>query len=403
MTGQVSDPADVLSSTEESQVQSALDDLQSEDGIQLYVVYVDSFDGAQPPPGRTRRSSESTLGNGDVLFAVATEDRRDGYHVGPNTDVTESGLADLVSGDVESQLGSGDWSAAAVTLADGIQSGDASGSGSGSGDGGGGGSPRRAARDRRRGWWGLRAGAQPAPQEADRGGPPRAAEERAAAEAAARDPYHGTTTEQLTFRASERAARPGRGGQDLRDRPGLRPLAVRRAAGRRFPGGAGPVEGRAVPGVHHPAGARRRHPRGRADPAPHAHRAAAADRLRRARLAGQAEAYARLRRAAGVRAAVAGRARPGHRHGPGGRCRRPSGRCRTCGSGTPRPPWCRRRGQRRPRPARGSTWPSRPSPTAGPSWTRGARPGRCRPSGPPRTRWPRAGRCSRRWAGSARS
>src|ERR1700712_4462713 len=117
VTGQVSDPADVLSSTEESQVQSALDDLQSEDGIQLYVVYVDSYDGAQPATWANQAFQQSTLGNGDVLFAVAAEDHRDGYHVGPNTDVTQTGLADLVSGDVESQLGSGDWSAAAVTLA----------------------------------------------------------------------------------------------------------------------------------------------------------------------------------------------------------------------------------------------------------------------------------------------
>jgi hypothetical protein len=197
VTSQVTDTADVLSSSEESQVQSALDDLQAEDGTQLYVVYVDSFDGVAPGAWASQAFEESALGNNDVLFAVATEDRRDGYYVGPNTDVTEADLSDLVTNDVEPELGQGDWATAAVTLADGLQS----GGGSSGGDGGGGalavlvgiavvgGGGYALVRSRRR----KKQAAASA----------RAAEERAAAEAAARDPHHGTSTEQLTFRASE--------------------------------------------------------------------------------------------------------------------------------------------------------------------------------------------------------
>jgi hypothetical protein len=204
VTAQVTDQADVLSSTEESQVQSALDDLQAEDGTQLYVVYVDSFDGVAPGTWASQSFGMSALGNNDVLFAVATEDSRDAYYVGPNTDVTEAGLSNLISNDVEPELGQGDWATAAVTLADGIQSGDASAGGSSSDGGGGGGGGAlavllgiavvggggyAAVRSRRR----KKQAAASA----------RAAEERAAAEAAARDPHHGTSTEQLTFRASE--------------------------------------------------------------------------------------------------------------------------------------------------------------------------------------------------------
>src|SRR4051794_26388194 len=198
VTGQVTDEADVLSSAEESQVQSALDDLQAEDGTQLYVVYVDSFDGVQPEDWASQSFEASALGNNDVLFAVATEDRRDGYHVGPNTDVTSADLADLVSGDVEPELAQQDWATAAVTLADGIQSGDAGGSG----DGGGGGALAALVGIAVVGGGGyalLRRRRTKKQAEATA----RAARERAAAEEAARDPHHGTSTEQLTFRASE--------------------------------------------------------------------------------------------------------------------------------------------------------------------------------------------------------
>jgi uncharacterized membrane protein YgcG len=200
VTSLVTDQADVLSSSEEAKVQSALDDLQAEDGTQLYVVYVDSFDGVQPGTWAKETFQESTLGNNDVLFAVATADHRDGYYVGPNTDLTEAGLSDFVSKDVEPDLGNGDWATAAVTLADGIQSGDAGSGGSGDGGGGGafavlvgiavvGGGGYALVRRRRR----TKQAAAAA----------RAAEERAAAEAAARDPHHGTSTQQLTFRSSE--------------------------------------------------------------------------------------------------------------------------------------------------------------------------------------------------------
>src|SRR4051794_1814976 len=198
VTGQVTDEADVLSSAEESQVQSALDDLQAEDGTQLYVVYVDSFDGVQPESWASQSFEASALGNNDVLFAVATEDRRDGYHVGPNTDLTSADLADFVSSDVEPELAQQDWATAAVTLADGIQSGDAGGSG----DGGGGGALAALVGIAVVGGGGyalLRCRRTKKQAEATA----RAARERAAAEGAAPDPYHGTSTEQLTFRASE--------------------------------------------------------------------------------------------------------------------------------------------------------------------------------------------------------
>jgi hypothetical protein len=198
VTSQVTDEADVLSSTEESQVHKALDDLQAKDGTQLYVVYVDSFDGVQPTAWAGQAFEQSALGENDILFAVATEDRRDAYHVGPHTDVTAAEMSRIVTKDVEPELGQGDYATAAVSLADGIESG---GAGSG-GDGGGGGALAVLVGIAVVGGGGyalLRRRRTKKQAEATA----RAARERAAAVEAARDPYHRTSTEQLTFRASE--------------------------------------------------------------------------------------------------------------------------------------------------------------------------------------------------------
>ena len=45
-TEQLTDNADVLDSGQEQQVQDAITQLQEADGTQLYVVFVDTFDGA---------------------------------------------------------------------------------------------------------------------------------------------------------------------------------------------------------------------------------------------------------------------------------------------------------------------------------------------------------------------
>lgn len=199
----VVDEVDVLDGGEEAEVQAAVQELQAEDGIELTVVYVDSFDGLSGAQWADQTFDLAGLGANDVLLAVATEQQRVGYRAGENPSVTDAELSSLVSGDVTPQLEQGDWTAATVALADGIRDGGtAAGSGAGgSGDGGGGalavvlglavlgGGGYALARSRKR----KRAAAASA----------KAAEERAAAEAAARDPHHGTSTEQLTFRASE--------------------------------------------------------------------------------------------------------------------------------------------------------------------------------------------------------
>jgi hypothetical protein len=189
-TEQLTDAADVLSSSEEQQVDNALGELQ-DDGTTLYVVYVDDFGDLAGPAWAQQAFQLRGLGQGDAILAVATETRSVGYGTGPGTEVSGSELGEIVSKDVEPKLSDGDWAGAAITLADELKPGDGGAGALGVLAGiavvGGGGYALLRSRRKRKA---ARAAEQ-------------AARARAEAEAAARDPYHGTPTEQLKFRASE--------------------------------------------------------------------------------------------------------------------------------------------------------------------------------------------------------
>ncbi|WP_448616333.1 TPM domain-containing protein [Modestobacter sp. URMC 112] len=186
-TEPVTDQVDAL---DDDQVQAAIDALRDEDGTQLYVVYVDSFDGLQAGEWADQSFAERGMGAGDVLFAVATEDRLAGYSEGVDR-LTGEQIDDVLVSEVEPYLADQDWTGAAVAMAEGLAPGGGGGAVlavlAGIAVVGGGGYVLTRNRQRRR------AAAASA----------KAAEERAAAEAAARDPHHGTSTQQLTFRASE--------------------------------------------------------------------------------------------------------------------------------------------------------------------------------------------------------
>jgi hypothetical protein len=186
-TDAVTDQVGVL---DVDQVQAAVDQLRDEDGTQLSVVYVESFDGLSGGAWADQAFDERGMGAGDVLFAVATEDRIVGYSEEVER-LDGAQVDDIVVSEVEPYLADQDWTGAAVAMAEGLA------------PGGGGGAALAAVaaiavvggggyvlvRNRNR----KRAAAASA----------KAAEDRAAAEAAARDPHNGTSTEQLTFRGSE--------------------------------------------------------------------------------------------------------------------------------------------------------------------------------------------------------
>jgi uncharacterized membrane protein YgcG/tetratricopeptide (TPR) repeat protein len=102
-------------------IETALDELQTEAGTQLFVVFVDSFDGASGDDWTAQTAQISGLGGNDVLFAVATGDRRYGFQVVESEDYTEDGVQSMVDRRVEPLLADEDWTGAAVAFAEGLQ------------------------------------------------------------------------------------------------------------------------------------------------------------------------------------------------------------------------------------------------------------------------------------------
>lgn len=133
--GEITDQSGVLTDSDRTTIQAALDRLNSSSGLQLYVVYVPTFDSEQPVDWAQATAKASGLGSDDVVLAVATEARR--YALAPeeNGDVTSDEMQAL-SEKVGQVLRGEDWAGAAVTAADGLREAAASSAGSGSGSDG---------------------------------------------------------------------------------------------------------------------------------------------------------------------------------------------------------------------------------------------------------------------------
>jgi len=127
---QITDPVGALAG-DEGQVREALDRLREEDGTQLFVVFVATFDGLDGPTWADQSAQQSQLGSRDVLFAVAVEDRSYGISVDQDYPLSDEELDDLTVNDVEPLLADQDWAGAAIAMADGLRSGGSGGSGGG--------------------------------------------------------------------------------------------------------------------------------------------------------------------------------------------------------------------------------------------------------------------------------
>ena len=116
------------------EVAAALASLQAEQGIQLWVAYVETFDGLSGADWATETAQLSGFGGNDMLFAVAIGDRAYGYDVADEFPVSDATIEEILAADVEPQLAAEEWAGAVIELADGL-----AGAGSGgSGDGGAG-------------------------------------------------------------------------------------------------------------------------------------------------------------------------------------------------------------------------------------------------------------------------
>lgn len=119
----VFDESDVLTSAEEDAAQARLEQLRTDTGVDLWVVYVDEFtdpSGAEEWANAT--ADLNGLGPTQYLMAVATESRQffiSGDSEGP---VSPDQLAQIEQQQVQPVLATNDWAGAVDAAADGIES-----------------------------------------------------------------------------------------------------------------------------------------------------------------------------------------------------------------------------------------------------------------------------------------
>jgi uncharacterized membrane protein YgcG len=128
--GQITEQAGALDG-DTGRVQGALDDLREATGTQLFVVFVESFDGEDGETWADQTAQLSGLGGNDVLFAVATVDRRYGFSV-DDSQFPRDDVDAMVTDRVEPVLSDDDWAGAAIAFAEGLQDLGTGGDGTGS-------------------------------------------------------------------------------------------------------------------------------------------------------------------------------------------------------------------------------------------------------------------------------
>jgi hypothetical protein len=80
-----------------AEIRAALDDLQAEHGIRMWVVFVDTFDGTDPQAWADQTFTATDLGVDDYLLAVAIGDRQYGYVVDQAFVLGDAALARVAS------------------------------------------------------------------------------------------------------------------------------------------------------------------------------------------------------------------------------------------------------------------------------------------------------------------
>jgi uncharacterized membrane protein YgcG len=127
----VTDRAGVLAPEDVAEVQDAIERLRAETGVDLFVVFVESFDGAGGQEWADETAQRSQLGEEDALLAVAVRDRAYGVSISDDFPIDESRVDAVRTEDVEPRLSAQAWAGAAIAMADGLRSGGSGGLGLG--------------------------------------------------------------------------------------------------------------------------------------------------------------------------------------------------------------------------------------------------------------------------------
>jgi uncharacterized membrane protein YgcG len=117
LAGEVTDTAEVL--RDPAAVQAALDELSDTTDLQLFVTYIDTFDGADPATWAAQTAERSRLGVDDILLVVAVEDRTYQVSADPDLALSDDELRAVEVDAIEPHLSDDDWDGAAVAAAEG--------------------------------------------------------------------------------------------------------------------------------------------------------------------------------------------------------------------------------------------------------------------------------------------
>ncbi|WP_300015245.1 TPM domain-containing protein [Pseudonocardia sp.] len=115
----VTDSAGVLAPGDEARITEAFGRLREADRTQLFVVYVDSFDGADGQDWADDAARLSQFGDDDVLLAVAVGDRAYGVSIAEGAAPSDSAIDSALAA-TEDRLAVDDWAGAAIALSDGL-------------------------------------------------------------------------------------------------------------------------------------------------------------------------------------------------------------------------------------------------------------------------------------------
>ena len=119
--GAITDQAGVLSGDDEARIQESFEQLTDETGLQMFVVYVDSFDGQNAQDWADETATTSNMGSEDILLAVATGDRAYAISVGDAPELSDDEIDDVRTNDIRPALSDEDWAGAASAGANGYR------------------------------------------------------------------------------------------------------------------------------------------------------------------------------------------------------------------------------------------------------------------------------------------
>lgn len=120
LDGQVTDEVGALEGRR-AEVTAALDRLRADSGLQLFVVYIHSFDGTPAREWADLTAARSDLGTRDAILAVATRDRSYAYAFDAAFPFTDAQLDMVAAVAVEPALAANDWAGAAIGAAEGYR------------------------------------------------------------------------------------------------------------------------------------------------------------------------------------------------------------------------------------------------------------------------------------------